>query len=474
MDMARILVIDDDETFSYVLKRACSRQGHEVMLSASACEAKEASAGMFDIVFLDISLPDGNGLSLLPLLLGSEGHPEVIVITGHDNRDWLEQALMAGAWDFIRKDDSLDTVFAALEQALLYHQNRCGAQLSSSGQRTTPLKRNRLVGSGAAIGRCLESVIQCADSDVCVLLSGETGTGKEVFARTIHENSGRQNGPFIVVDCAALPENLAESLLFGHVRGAFTGAITRENGLIPEADGGTLFLDEVGELPLSLQKVFLRVLQEKRVRPVGSTQETPCDFRLIAATNKNLEHMVEEESFRRDLFYRLQTVHIPLPPLRERQEDILPLAHHFCAHFSELYALPAKQLATGTATALQLYGWPGNVRELCGAMERSHRGAGFRHFSPTPAHRHPHPCRNAALSRAFRSKGRKGLLRFRKRPPLLCRVPRTGMAKGRRPLSGPDTRSGRGKHFGGVRGDRAFPLTALRLAQTPRPHALMS
>lgn len=349
-------------------------------------------------------------MSLLPLLLGSEGHPEVIVITGHDNRDWLEQALMAGAWDFIRKDDSLDTVFAALEQALLYHQNRCGAQLSSSGQRTTPLKRNRLVGSGAAIGRCLESVIQCADSDVCVLLSGETGTGKEVFARTIHENSGRQNGPFIVVDCAALPENLAESLLFGHVRGAFTGAITRENGLIPEADGGTLFLDEVGELPLSLQKVFLRVLQEKRVRPVGSTQETPCDFRLIAATNRNLEHMVEEESFRRDLFYRLQTVHIPLPPLRERQEDILPLAHHFCAHFSELYALPAKQLATGTATALQLYGWPGNVRELCGAMERSVLTAGrasviFPQHLPTGIRIHAATQRLAALSVPKEEKG---------------------------------------------------------------------
>ena len=464
MDMARILVIDDDETFSYVLKRACSRQGHEVMLSASACEAKEASAGMFDIVFLDISLPDGNGLSLLPLLLGSEGHPEVIVITGHDNRDWLEQALMAGAWDFIRKDDSLDTVFAALEQALLYHQNRCGAQLSSSGQRTTPLKRNRLVGSGAAIGRCLESVIQCADSDVCVLLSGETGTGKEVFARTIHENSGRQNGPFIVVDRAALPEHLAESLLFGHVRGAFTGAITRENGLIPEADGGTLFLDEVGELPLSLQKVFLRVLQEKRVRPVGSTQETPCDFRLIAATNRNLEHMVEEESFRRDLFYRLQTVHIPLPPLRERQEDILPLRPpRKAACHGDGYGVAVVRLAGQRAGTVRSHGAFG-----------PHRGAGFRHFSPTPAHRHPHSCRNAALSRAFRSKGRKGLLRFRKRPPLLCRVPRTGMAKGRRPLSGPDTRSDRGKHFGGVRGDRAFPLTALRLAQTPRPHALMS
>ncbi len=374
--MARILVIDDDETFSYVLKRACSRQGHEVVLSASACEAKDASTGMFDVVFLDISLPDGNGLSLLPLLLGNEGHPEIIVITGHDNRDWLEEALLAGAWDFIRKDDSLETVLAALEQALLYHQNRCGAR-SSPGQQTMQLRRNRLVGSGAAISRCLETVRQCADSDVCVLLSGETGTGKEVFARTIHENSGRQNGPFVVVDCAAIPENLAESLLFGHVRGAFTGAVTRENGLIPEADGGTLFLDEVGELPLSLQKVFLRVLQEKRVRPVGSIQEHPCDFRLIAATNRNLEHMVAEESFRRDLFYRLQTVHIPLPPLRERQEDILPLAQHFCGHFSELYGLSAKQLATGTASALQMYDWPGNVRELCGAVERSILAAGW-------------------------------------------------------------------------------------------------
>ena len=274
--MARILVIDDDETFSYVLKRACSRQGHEVMLSASACEAKEASAGMFDIVFLDISLPDGNGLSLLPLLLGSEGHPEVIVITGHDNRDWLEQALMAGAWDFIRKDDSLDTVFAALEQALLYHQNRCGAQLSSSGQRTTPLKRNRLVGSGAAIGRCLESVIQCADSDVCVLLSGETGTGKEVFARTIHENSGRQNGPFIVVDCAALPENLAESLLFGHVRGAFTGAITRENGLIPEADGGRCSLMKWGNFPFRCKRSFCAYFRKSASAPWAPHRNPPA------------------------------------------------------------------------------------------------------------------------------------------------------------------------------------------------------
>lgn len=401
--MARILVVDDDETFSYVLKRACSRQGHEVALSASAREAKDASSGMFDVVFLDISLPDGNGLSLLPLLLGNEGHPEVIVITGHDNREWLEQALIAGAWDFIRKDDSLETVLAALEQALLYHQNRCGARLPSPGQRTTQLRRDRLVGSGAAIGRCLEAVLQCADSDVCVLLGGETGTGKEVFARTIHENSSRPNGPFVVVDCAAIPENLAESLLFGHVRGAFTGAVTRENGLIPEADGGTLFLDEVGELPLSLQKVFLRVLQEKRVRPVGSIQEHPCDFRLIAATNRNLERMVAEGSFRRDLFYRLQTVHILLPPLRDRQEDILPLAHHFCGHFSELYALPAKQLAAGTATALQAYGWPGNVRELCGAVERSVLAAGrasviFPQHLPTGIRIHAATQRLAAFS----------------------------------------------------------------------------
>jgi len=369
--MARILVIDDDETFSYVLKRACSRQGHEVMLSASACEAKEASAGMFDIVFLDISLPDGNGLSLLPLLLGSEGHPEVIVITGHDNRDWLEQALMAGAWDFIRKDDSLDTVFAALEQALLYHQNRCGAQLSSSGQRTTPLKRNRLVGSGAAIGRCLESVIQCADSDVCVLLSGETGTGKEVFARTIHENSGRQNGPFIVVDCAALPENLAESLLFGHVRGAFTGAITRENGLIPEADGGTLFLDEVGELSLLTQAKLLRVLQERCFERLGGTESLSVDVRIITATNRDLARMVEEGTFRRDLYYRLNVFPIHMPPLRERQNDIQPLAAYFVDKYAAANGRSGIRISLAVMDMLQRYSWPGNIRELENVMERA-------------------------------------------------------------------------------------------------------
>ena len=369
--MARILVIDDDETFSYVLKRACSRQGHEVMLSASACEAKEASAGMFDIVFLDISLPDGNGLSLLPLLLGNEGHPEVIVITGHDNRDWLEQALMAGAWDFIRKDDSLDTVFAALEQALLYHQNRCGAQLSSSGQRTTPLKRNRLVGSGAAIGRCLESVIQCADSDVCVLLSGETGTGKEVFARTIHENSGRQNGPFIVVDCAALPENLAESLLFGHVRGAFTGAITRENGLIPEADGGTLFLDEVGELSLLTQAKLLRVLQERCFERLGGTESLSVDVRIITATNRDLARMVEEGTFRRDLYYRLNVFPIHMPPLRERQNDIQPLAAYFVDKYAAANGRSGIRISLAVMDMLQRYSWPGNIRELENVMERA-------------------------------------------------------------------------------------------------------
>ena len=370
--MAHILVIDDDETFSYVLKRACTRQGHAVSLTASVREAK-AVEGPFDVVFLDISLPDGNGLALLPLLRELDGHPEIIVITGHDNLSWVEQALTGGAWDFIRKDDSLDTIFTALEQVLLYRRNRSGVP---AGPEPAVFDRSRVIGSSPAISRCLEAVATCAGSDICVLLSGETGTGKDVFARTIHENSRRRNGPLVVVDCAALPEQLAESLLFGHVRGAFTGATTRENGLILEAGTGTLFLDEIGELPLSLQKVFLRVLQEKKIRPVGSAQETACDFRLIAATNRDLGRMVEEGTFRRDLFYRIQAASIELPAVRDRREDILPLARHFTAHFMEFYSLPPKELSAGTLAALEAYDWPGNVRELSGAIEHAVISAG--------------------------------------------------------------------------------------------------
>ncbi|WP_295638070.1 sigma-54 dependent transcriptional regulator [uncultured Mailhella sp.] len=368
--MARILIVDDDETFSYVLKRACSRHHCEVMREASLRGAEQATQGsVFDVVFLDISLPDGNGLSLLPSLLDGDMHPEVIVVTGHDNPEWVEQALRTGAWDFIQKTDELDTILEALEQALLYHRNHRSA-FSSAGRKRT-LSRENIIGSSQAMQRCIDVLADCADSGVSVLLSGETGTGKEVFARAIHENSARRHGPFVVVDCAALPEDIAESLLFGHMRGAFTGAVTREMGLVADADGGTLFLDEIGELPLSLQKVFLRMLQEKRVRPLGSRKEVSCDFRLVAATNRNLEAMVTEGTFRQDLFYRIQSVHITLPPLRERAGDVMLLAEHFRDLFSRRHALPEKNFSAGTVSALKAYDWPGNVREMSAVMERA-------------------------------------------------------------------------------------------------------
>ncbi len=368
--MANVLIIDDDETFSYVLKRACTRHHYDVTRVSSLSGAMQAVRGkVFDVAFLDISLPDGNGLSLLPALLEGRDHPEVIVVTGYDSTDWVEKALKAGAWDFIQKSDELGTILEALEQALLYHRNHSAAPLPAG--RTKTLRRENIIGSSQAMERCIDMLADCADSGVSVLLSGETGTGKEVFARALHENSARCNGPFVVVDCAALPEDIAESILFGHMRGAFTGAVTRETGLVADADGGTLFLDEIGELPLSLQKVFLRVLQERRVRPLGSRKELSCDFRLIAATNRNLEAMVAEGTFRQDLFYRIQSVHIVLPPLRERAEDVLLLAEHFRDLFSRRYALPAKNFAAGTVSALKSYDWPGNVREMSAVMERA-------------------------------------------------------------------------------------------------------
>lgn len=368
--MTGILIIDDDETFSYVLRRACARYGCEVTAVSTLAEAQRlAGQSRFDVVFLDISLPDGNGLFLLPALLEGEAHPEVIVVSGCDEHELVERALHAGAWDFIQKGDSLDIILEALEQALLYHRNHGAAQRPSD--KVCGFSREGIIGESPALLRCISLLADCADSDVSVLLSGETGTGKEVFAHAVHRNSRRCNGPFVVVDCASLPEDIAESILFGHIRGAFTGAVTRETGLVADADGGTLFLDEIGELPLALQKVFLRVLQEKKVRPLGSRSECSCDFRLIAATNRNLETMVAEGSFRQDLFYRIQSVHVALPPLRERPEDIIPLAEHFRDEFSRRYTLPDKSFSAGAAAALKTYSWPGNVREMCAVMERA-------------------------------------------------------------------------------------------------------
>lgn len=233
------------------------------------------------------------------------------------------------------------------------------------------LKRDSIIGSDARLSDCLEKVAVCAGTEMGVLITGETGTGKELFARAVHENSNRAACPFVVLDCAAFPEKLVESVLFGHQKGAFTGADQSRDGLILQADKGTLFMDEVGELPLSMQKTFLRVLQEKSFRPVGSKQELHSDFRLIVATNRNLEQMASEGTFRQDLLYRLKASTILLPLLKERKDDIETLALHYIGLFCKRYGMVMKGVSAEFMEILQLYTWPGNVRELVNVIDLS-------------------------------------------------------------------------------------------------------
>jgi two-component system NtrC family response regulator len=257
----------------------------------------------------------------------------------------------------------MEVVSLSLRRALEYREAKLARQP------ITALKKTGIIGNSPQILRCLDEVAQVAAGDSSVLITGDTGTGKELFARAIHDNSSRMNKNFVVVDCAALPENLVESTLFGYEKGAFTGADKPYSGLIKQADGGTLFLDEVGELPLSIQKVFLRVLQERRFRPLRSEKEVQSDFRLIAATNRDLPKMVEEGLFRQDLLFRLQVCTIWLPPLKERDQDIEELTQYYITSLCRSYGTEIKGFSTDFFEALNAYHWPGNVRELFHVLE---------------------------------------------------------------------------------------------------------
>ncbi len=364
--MANVLIIDDDKMICETLSRRISTMGNYV---ATALNLKEglhsALSEAFDLVFLDVRLPDGNGLSLLPTIRETPSRPEVIIITAEGDPDGAELAIKNGAWDYIQKPFTKEEVTLQLERALQYHDGEKG--------KNTPvaLKRERLIGNSPAINACLDLLAQAAHSDANVLITGETGTGKEVFAQAIHANSPRKNKDFIIVDCTVLPEKLVESVLFGHKKGAFTGADEDHDGLVKQADGGVLFLDEVGELPWSIQRAFLRVLQEHRFRPVGGKQEETSDFRLIAATNRDLNRMSESGQFRQDLLFRLQTFTIELPPLRERIEDIKDISIYHIASLCERKGMETKGFSPDFFNMLANYSWPGNVRELVNTRERA-------------------------------------------------------------------------------------------------------
>ena len=373
--MAKVLIIDDDEMICEMLSLMVEDMGHSPSYTMTIEEGfKRASSEDFDVIFLDIRMPDGNGLDLLPRIHELPSQPEVIIITGLGDPDGAEIAIKNGAWDYIEKSSSTKEMALPFARALQYREEKTAKKPLAA------LKLNGIIGGSTRMHTCLDLLAQAAYSEANVLITGETGTGKEVFARAIHDNSRRTENSFVVVDCTALPETLVESVLFGHEKGAFTGADRPQDGLVKQAHGGTLFLDEIGELPLVIQKAFLRVLQEHCFRPVGSKHEVTSNFRLIAATNRNLEGMVQQGAFRSDLLFRLRTLTIDLPPLSARKEDIKDLAMYHMAKVCERYQIGTKGFSPEFLDALMAYEWPGNVRELVNAMERSITAA---HNGPT-------------------------------------------------------------------------------------------
>jgi two-component system NtrC family response regulator len=355
--MAKILIVDDDPYSCSLFRALCKTKGHDTTVASTRGEGlKEVTAQPYDLVMLDVHLPDGNGLDALPQFRSAESSPMVIILTALGDPNGAELAIKSGAWDYLHKPIPLQEVALSLTRALEHRE------IEQSHKRSLFLKREDLVGDSQKMLACLELAARSADSDMNVLICGETGVGKEVVASLIHKNSRRYAKPFVVVDCSSLPESLVESALFGHVKGAFTGAVEDQAGLVKKADGGTLFLDEVGELPSQMQKNLLRVLQERTFRPVGSSREVRSDFRLIAATNRNLDRMVKEEKFRDDLLFRLRTVQIDLPPLRERKEDSYPLAISFMKSLNDRYGHGIKGIGPDFLDAIQNYPWPGNVQ----------------------------------------------------------------------------------------------------------------
>ena len=364
--MATVLIIDDDKLICDWIANVVTRLGHHPVSTHLLREGlRKVQSDSFDIVFLDVEMPEGSGLEIMPKIKATRSSPEIIVITGLGDPDEAELAIRSGAWDYLEKPASFETLKLPIIRALEYRAER------KSGKPPVVLKRKDIIGDSPKITSCLELLAQAAGSNVNVLITGETGTGKELFAKAVHHNSARAKRNFVVVDCTALPETLVESVLFGHKRGAFTGADRSEEGLIKQADGGTLFLDEIGELPFLIQKRFLRVLQEHRFRPVGGRQEIESDFRLVAATNRNLESMVRQGRFREDLFFRLRTFIIELPPLRELLEDIKKLTVFYMDALWERFRIVPKGASPEFWDVVTEYKWPGNVRELIQALEKA-------------------------------------------------------------------------------------------------------
>jgi two-component system response regulator PilR (NtrC family) len=368
--VASILVVDDEASARATLALLLRKRGHHVTEADGATAAvKLLAEETFDLVISDLRMPDGDGLDVLRAARAGGADAEVILLTAYAGWESAKEAIQLGAFDYFEKgrepDEFFHRVARALEERALRREN---ANLRR--QIRDRFGPGSIVARSAQMDRLLELVARVAPTDATVLIEGESGTGKEVIAKALHHASPRAAGPFVAVNCGALPEALLESELFGHVRGAFTGATASKRGLLEEAHGGTLFLDEIGEMPAALQVKLLRALQSGEVRPVGSAQAVTVDVRVIAATNRDLTQMVRQGAFREDLFYRLNVIATRVPPLRERPEDIPALAEHFLESFARKQGRDLR-LGGPALDRLLRYSWPGNVRELENAMERT-------------------------------------------------------------------------------------------------------
>jgi DNA-binding NtrC family response regulator len=366
-----VLIVDDDKSMCEMLETDIRQRDLGVSSFPSAEEAFEVLRdGSFDVVLTDLNLPGINGIELCERIAANRPDIPVIVITAFGSLDTAVAAIRAGAYDFVTKPIDLEILGLALDRAIRHRMLQEKVRLLSEEIDRTR-RFDELIGMSPPMQQLYGQMSRLADSEASVLIAGESGTGKEVVARALHRKSRRCDRPFVAINCSALPENLLESELFGHAKGAFTDARTDRTGLLQQADGGTLLLDEIGEFPLALQPKLLRVLEQRTVRPVGGSEELHFDVRLLSSTNRDLESAMAEGKFREDLFFRINVVQLEVPPLRSRGTDILLLAQHFLEHFSSRSGRKVVGITDAVGEKLLDYPWPGNVRELRNAIERA-------------------------------------------------------------------------------------------------------
>jgi DNA-binding NtrC family response regulator len=368
--MAGILVVDDEPSARKTLGLLLRKRGHHVVEAEGVPAAlKRLAEEVFDLIITDLRMPDGTGLDLLRAVRAHGAEADVVLLTAYAGWESAKEAVQLGALDYFEKGHDPEELFHRIDKALaekaLRRENE-NLRRQVHDRYTVP----GIIGRSAEMRRVLDLVERVAPTDATVLIHGESGTGKELIAKAVHHASRRARGPFVAVNCGAMPEALLESELFGHVRGAFTGAAMARKGLFEEAHLGTLFLDEIGEMAPALQVKLLRALQDGEIRPVGGSQTTVVDTRVLAATNRDLEQMIRQGGFREDLFYRLNVIALSLPPLRARREDISLLAEHFLDRFGRQHGRSLR-LGPAALDRLLAYPWPGNVRELENAMERT-------------------------------------------------------------------------------------------------------